>query len=116
MPLISYTYCVLFLSCKLAGTLEVDSKEGEFTFVIFAGVLNCINVEQHGESVHRKNDLLCFAINIDLLKSCQVCDFRTDILAHPHGFNFLWQTGFALVTLELFPSLALLVASTSAFF
>ena len=59
-------YSVFFFTSKLAGCLEVDTKVREFTLVVFADILDCVDVERHSKAMDREDYGLCLAVDKDL--------------------------------------------------
>lgn len=61
------TYCVLLLASELPRRLEVNTQERELALVILADVLDGVNVEGHGKTVHGKDNGLRLPIDEDLI-------------------------------------------------
>ena len=61
------TYCVLFLPGQLPWCLEVDTKIGEFPFVVLTRVLDRIDVKGNREPMDRQDYCLSFAVDKSLL-------------------------------------------------
>lgn len=60
------THRVFFLPCKLARSLEIDAKVCELAFIVFADVLDGIDMEGYSKPVYREYDGLCLPVHKDL--------------------------------------------------
>ena len=64
---------IFLLTGELSRRLEIDAEISEFTLVVFADVLDSVDVEGYSKAVDREHDGLCFSVNEDLhrYKSCE---------------------------------------------
>ena len=105
------TYCIFLLSSKLPRSLEVDTQEREFTFVVLANVLDSIDMEGHGEAIYGKDNRLRLPVDEDLHIQISVHRRKGGSLeTYTHILNFPWQRRFALIARESFPCFAFLTS------
>lgn len=78
-------YRIIFLSGELTRSLEVDAQVGVVTFIVFADILDRVNMEGNGKAMHRKDDGLGFAVHKYLQKQSQHTSqvYCTRLITHP---------------------------------
>ena len=60
------TYSVFLLPRKLTWCLEIDTKEGHFTFIGLADILDRVDMERHDITMNRKDNRLGFPVDKNL--------------------------------------------------